>query len=123
VRKEYGQRGLAVLEGRPNGLPPVKGLSRRSARRLARHLGIASATVNRILRENQLQPHRFVDAIFADDDSSPFAAKHLPLLTAIKTLFFDSTADELNSFAVYGLPKMGFGTPINGFYRNSGEAR
>jgi transposase len=78
VRKEYGQRGLAVLEDRPRaGRPrssrdeqgiqrvvetvcqaPAKGLSRWSARTLARHLEIPSATVNRILRENELQPHR-----------------------------------------------------------------
>ena len=78
VRKEYGQQGLAVLEDRPrSGRPrssrdeqriqkvvetvcqaPAKGLSRRSARTLAKHLKIPSATVNRILRESKLQPHR-----------------------------------------------------------------
>jgi transposase len=78
VRKEYSQRGLAVLEdrarpGRPRSSrdeqsvqkvvetvcrAPAKGLSRWSARTLAGHLNIPSATVNRILRENKLQPHR-----------------------------------------------------------------
>ena len=79
VRKEYDQRGLAVLEdgearpGRPRSSrdqqsvqkvvetvcqAPAKGLSRWSARTLAGHLDIPSATVNRILRENKLQPHR-----------------------------------------------------------------
>ena len=72
VRKEYDQRGLAVLEdrarpGRPRSSrdeqsvqkvvetvcqAPAKGLSRWSARTLAGHLDIPSATVNRILREN-----------------------------------------------------------------------
>jgi transposase len=87
VRKEYGQRGLAVLEDRPRaGRPrssrdeqsiqrvvetvcqaPAKGLSRWSARTLARHLDIPSATVNRILRENQLQPHRLRTFTFSPD--------------------------------------------------------
>jgi len=78
VRKEYGRQGLAVLKDRPRpGRPrssrdeqsirkvfetvcqaPAKGLSRWSARTLGRHLNMASATVNRILRENKLQPHR-----------------------------------------------------------------
>ncbi|HYY30060.1 MAG TPA: helix-turn-helix domain-containing protein [Chthoniobacterales bacterium] len=72
VRKEYGQQGLAVLEDRPrSGRPrssrdeqsiqkvvetvcqaPAKGLSRWSARTLARQLNIPWATVNRILRES-----------------------------------------------------------------------
>ena len=87
VRKQYGQRGLAVLEDRPRaGRPrssrdeqgiqrvvetvcqaPAKGLSRWSARTLARHLDIPSATVNRILRENQLQPHRLRTFTFSPD--------------------------------------------------------
>ena len=87
VRKEYGQRGLAVLEDRPRaGRPrssrdeqgiqrvvetvcqaPAKGLSRWSARTLARHLEIPSATVNCILRENQLQPHRLRTFTFSPD--------------------------------------------------------
>jgi transposase len=78
VRKEYSQRGLAVLDdrarpGRPRSSrdeqsvqkvvemvcqAPAKGLTRWSARTLAGHLNIPSATVNRILRENKLQPHR-----------------------------------------------------------------
>ena len=78
VRKEYGRQGLAVLKdrarpGRPRSSrdeqsvrkvvetvcqAPAKGLSRCSARTLGRHLNIASASVNRILRENKLQPHR-----------------------------------------------------------------
>jgi hypothetical protein len=36
-------------------------------------------------------------AIFPDNDSSLFAAKHLPLLSAFKKLFFDSTTDDLNA--------------------------
>jgi transposase len=87
VRKEYGQRGLAVLSDRPrSGRPrsrrdeqsirkvvetvcqaPAKGLSRWSARTLGKHLKIASATVNRILRENQLQPHRLRSFTFSPD--------------------------------------------------------
>jgi len=46
---------------------PAKGLSRWSARTLARHLDIPSATVNRILRENQLQPHRLRTFTFSPD--------------------------------------------------------
>ena len=46
---------------------PAKGLSRWSARTLARHLEIPSATVNRILRENQLQPHRLRTFTFSPD--------------------------------------------------------
>src|SRR6266436_4828624 len=87
VRKEYRQRGLAVLEdrarpGRPRSSrdeqsvqkvietvcqAPAKGLSRWSARTLAGHLGIPSATVNRILRENNLQPHRLRTFTFSPD--------------------------------------------------------
>ena len=71
VRKEYNQRGLAVLEdrvrpGRPRSSrdqqsvqkvvetvcqAPAKGLSRWSARTLAGHF-LPLATVNRILQEN-----------------------------------------------------------------------
>jgi len=46
---------------------PAKGLSRWSARTLARHLDLPSATVNRILRENQLQPHRLRTFTFSPD--------------------------------------------------------
>jgi hypothetical protein len=46
---------------------PAKGLSRWSARTLAEHLDIPSATVNRILRENKLQPHRLRSFIFSPD--------------------------------------------------------
>ena len=87
VRKEYGRQGLAVLEDRPrSGRPrssrdeqsikkvvetvcqaPAKGLSRWSARTLAKQLNIPSATVNRILRENQLQPHRLRTFTFSPD--------------------------------------------------------
>src|SRR5271157_1146703 len=87
VRKEYRQRGLAVLEdrarpGRPRSSrdeqsvqkvvetvcqAPAKGLSRWSARTLAGHLDIPSATVNRILRENKLQPHRLRTFTFSPD--------------------------------------------------------
>ena len=87
VRKEYNQRGLAVLEdrarpGRPRSSrdqqsvqkvvetvcqAPAKGLSRWSARTLAGHLDIPSATVNRILRENKLQPHRLRTFTFSPD--------------------------------------------------------
>jgi|HubBroStandDraft_3_1064219.scaffolds.fasta_scaffold92801_1 transposase len=87
VRKEYGRQGLAVLEDRPrSGRPrssrdeqsikkvvetvcqaPTKGLSRWSARTLAKQLNIPSATVNRILRENQLQPHRLRTFTFSPD--------------------------------------------------------
>src|ERR1700745_174396 len=87
VRKEYGRRGLAVLtdrhrSGRPRSSrdeqsvqkvvktvcqAPAKGLSRWSARTLARHLNIPSATVNRILRENELQPHRLRTFTFSPD--------------------------------------------------------
>jgi len=87
VRKEYGRKGLAVLKDRPRpGRPrssrdeqsirkvvetvcqaPAKGLSRWSARTLGRHLNIASATVNRILRENKLQPHRLRTFTFSPD--------------------------------------------------------
>jgi transposase len=87
VRKEYGRRGLAVLtdrhrSGRPRSSrdeqsvqkviktvcqAPAKGLSRWSARTLARHLNIPSATVNRILRENKLQPHRLRTFTFSPD--------------------------------------------------------
>ena len=87
VRKEYRQRGLAVLEdrarpGRPRSSrdeqsvqkvvetvcqAPAKGLSRWSARTLAGHLDIPSATVNRILRENNLQPHRLRTFTFSPD--------------------------------------------------------
>jgi transposase len=87
VRKEYGQQGLAVLEDRPrSGRPrssrdeqsiqkvvetvcqaPAKGLSRWSARTLAKHLKISSATVNRILRESKLQPHRLRTFTFSPD--------------------------------------------------------
>lgn len=87
VRKEYSQRGLAVLEdrrrpGRPRSSrneqsvrkvietvcqAPAKGLSRWSARTLARHLKMPSATVNRILRENKLQPHRLRSFTFSPD--------------------------------------------------------
>jgi transposase len=81
VRKEYERQGLAVLKDRPRpGRPrssrdkqsvrkvvetvcqaPAKGLSRWSARTLGRHLNIASATVNRILRENKLQASSVAD--------------------------------------------------------------
>ena len=87
VRKEYGRQGLAVLEDRPrSGRPrssrdeqsikkvvetvcqaPAKGLSRWSVRTLAGHLDIPSATVNRILRENKLQPHRLRTFTFSPD--------------------------------------------------------
>ena len=87
VRKEYERQGLAVLEDRPrSGRPrssrdeqsvkrvvetvcqaPAKGLSRWSARTLAKQLNIPSATVNRILRENQLQPHRLRTFTFSPD--------------------------------------------------------
>jgi transposase len=87
VRKEYRQRGLAVLEdrarpGRPRSSrdeqsvqkvvetvcrAPAKGLARWSARTLAGHLNIPSATVNRILRENKLQPHRLRSFTFSPD--------------------------------------------------------
>jgi transposase len=87
VRKEYGRQGLAVLQDQPRpGRPrssrdeqsirkvvetvcqaPAKGLSRWSARTLGRHLNIASATVNRILRENKLQPHRLRTFTFSPD--------------------------------------------------------
>jgi hypothetical protein len=50
-----------------------------------------------------------LDAIFPDNDSSLFAAKHLPLLAAFKTLFFDSTADDLNRCAVHALSKFTIG--------------
>ena len=46
---------------------PAKGLSRWSARTLARHLQIPSATINRILRENKLQPHRLRSFTFSPD--------------------------------------------------------
>ena len=46
---------------------PAKGLSRWSARTLAGHLDIPSATVNRILRENKLQPHRLRTFTFSPD--------------------------------------------------------
>ena len=46
---------------------PAKGLSRWSARTLAGHLDIPSATVNRILRENNLQPHRLRTFTFSPD--------------------------------------------------------
>jgi hypothetical protein len=45
----------------------AKGLSRWSARTLAGHLDIPSATVNRILRENKLQPHRLRTFAFSPD--------------------------------------------------------
>jgi hypothetical protein len=46
---------------------PEVGLSRWSARTLAGHLDIPSATVNRILRENKLQPHRLRTFTFSPD--------------------------------------------------------
>jgi transposase len=78
VRREYEQRGLAVLRDRQrSGRPrssrnertvrkvvervcqaPAKGLSRWSVRTLAQHLKVPFATVGRILREHKLQPHR-----------------------------------------------------------------
>jgi transposase len=87
VRKEHDQGGLAVLKDRPrSGRPrssrdeqsvqkvvetvcraPAKGLSRWSARTLARYLNMPSATVNRILRENKLQPHRLRSLTFGPD--------------------------------------------------------
>ena len=87
VRNGYEQEGLAILEDRPRpGRPrssrderrvqrvvqtvcraPARGLSRWSARTLARHLQIPSATVNRILRDNKLQPHRLRSFTFSPD--------------------------------------------------------
>ena len=99
ARKEYRQRGLAVLEdrvrpGRPRSSrdeqsvqkvvetvcqAPDKGLSRWSARTLAGHLNIPLATVNRILRENKLQPHRLRTFTFGPDPQ--FGEKLLEVVT------------------------------------------
>jgi hypothetical protein len=95
VRKEYGQRGSEdrPCAGRPRSSrdeqgiqrvvetvcqAPAKGLSRWSARTLARHLEIPSATVNRILRENQLQPHRL--RIFSFSPDPQFGEKLLEVV-------------------------------------------
>jgi transposase len=87
VRKEYGHRGLAVLRDRSrSGRPrssrneqtmrkvvervcqaPGKGLSRWSVRTLAQHLKVPFATVGRILREHNLQPHRLRTFTFSPD--------------------------------------------------------
>jgi transposase len=87
VRREYGQRGLAVLGDRPrSGRPrssrqeptvrkvietvcqaPAKGLSRWSVRTLAQHLKMPFATVGRILREHKLHPHRLRSFSFSPD--------------------------------------------------------
>ena len=87
MRKEYRQRGLAVLEGSSSSgataqqrdeqsvqkvietvcQAPAKGLSRWSAPTLAGHFDIPSATVNRILRENNLQSHRLRSFTFSPD--------------------------------------------------------
>jgi hypothetical protein len=58
---------------------PDKGLSRWSARTLAGHLNIPLATVNRILRENTLQPHRLRTFTFGPDPQ--FGEKLLEVVT------------------------------------------
>jgi transposase len=87
VRREYSQRGLAVLSdrhrsGRPRSTrkefivrrvvervcqAPAKGLSRWSVRTLAQHLKMPFATVGRILREQKLHPHRLRTFCFSPD--------------------------------------------------------
>jgi transposase len=87
VRREYGQRGLAVLSDRPRSgrrrstrqepmarkviervcQAPAKGLSRWSVRTLAKHLKMPFATVGRILREHNLHPHRLRTFSFSPD--------------------------------------------------------
>jgi transposase len=98
VRREYGEKGLSVLRDRPrSGRPrssrdektmrkvvetvcqaPAKGLSRWSVRTLAQHLKIPFATVGRILREHQLQPHRLRTFAFSPDPQ--FAEKLLDVV-------------------------------------------
>lgn len=87
VRRDYGERGLAVLSdrhrsGRPRSSrneqivreviervcqAPAKGLSRWSVRTLAQHLKMPFATVGRILREQKLYPHRLRTFTFSPD--------------------------------------------------------